>query len=114
TIRQFEIAYEQAADILAVIRQAAIGTNEKRRLEKDTLKLLKRMEKCCAHSVLEQHDKSKLQSKLKRLQGRFPKLAALESRPKAFKRLRLTERQVVERLVSLIYECSPNKGAARR
>lgn len=113
-IRQFEIAYDQAAANLAVIKQGLVGTSEKKRLEKDTLKLLKRMEKCCVHSILERKDKSKLQSKLKRLHGRVQKAIASQAKPKALKRLETTEKKIFEKLVSLIYECSPNKGAARQ
>jgi molecular chaperone HtpG len=113
-IRQFDIAYEQAAANISVIKQGLVGTSEKKRLDKDTVKLLKRMEKCCAHSALEQHSQSKLRLKLKRLHGRIQKAAASQAKPKALKGLEPTEKKILEKLVSLIYECSPNKGAARQ
>jgi hypothetical protein len=113
-IRQFEIAYEQSAANLAVIKQGLVGMSEKKRLEKDILKLLKRMEKCCVHSVLERQDKSSLQSRLKRLRTRIQKITASQAEPKAFKRLEPAEKKILEKLVPLIYECSPNKGAARQ
>lgn len=114
TIRQFEIAYDQVAENIAAMQQGALGLGEKRRFEKDARKLLKRMEKCCTHSVLQQHEQSKLQVKLKRIQGRLEKTADPESGRKAVKNLKPSEEKAFYKIVSLIYECSPNKTAARQ
>lgn len=114
TIRQFEISYSQVFENIAAIRQGALGPSEKKRFEKDARKQLKRMEKCCSHSALQQHEKSKFQTKLKRLQSRLEKVANLKPSSRAPKKLQTSEEKALYKIVSLIYECSPNKAAARQ
>src|SRR5262249_965292 len=106
TIRQFEIAYDQVAANIAAINQGVIGTKEKKRLEKDGYKSLKRMEKYCAHSVLEQHEKTKLQSKLKRIQRRLQRIDASRPGQKSTKKLQTAEGKAFQKFASLLYECS--------
>lgn len=114
TIRQFEIAYAQVAANIAAINQGVLGPTEKKRLAKEGHKSLKRMEKYCANSILEQHEKAKLQSKLKLIQRRLQKATDSKSGKKAPKKLQTAEGKAFQKFACLLYECSPNKTAARQ
>jgi hypothetical protein len=113
-IRQFEVSQDQANHNLSVVKQGAVGLGERKRLEKNTLNELKRMEKICSHTALGQDEKGKLHSSVRRLRNRFEKAFASKREHRALKRLRPEERKVYERFVSLVYECSMNKAAAKQ
>jgi hypothetical protein len=112
-IRQFEFASAQVSHNLSVISQGAIGQSDRKKLERDTLREFKRMEKIASHSALGSDDKTRLTRALHRYRRR---LATLDHRAehKALAAMAPRERKVVSRMCSLIYECSTNKGAARQ
>lgn len=113
-IRHYEAARVRAQENLAVIRQGVVGPVERKRLQKDTSKELKSMEKACKHTVLEENDSRALQRDFTHLFHRAAKLFASEAKHHVLGELKPRERILYERFFSLIYECSPNKGAAKQ
>jgi len=109
--RQFQMLSEQVGHNLSVISQAAIGQSDRKRLERDTLREFRRMEKIGCHPVLPSDEKARMARALSRYRRR---LASLDHRNehKVLAAMRGREKRVVSRLCSLIYECSANKAAA--
>ncbi len=112
-VRQFEVLSEQVVHNLAVMRQAAISKTDRKRLHKDTVRDVARIEKVADHSVLDS-----AQSKcISRAASRYKQQLVRTDHSRHHKTLaRMDEREkeVLTRMCSLIYECSPNKAAAKQ
>lgn len=112
-IRHYEAARVRVQENLAVIRQGVVGPTERKRLERDTSKEFRGMEKACKHTALEENDAKALQRDFHRLSRRAARLFASESKHHVLARMKPRERTFYERAFSLIYECSTNPGLAK-
>lgn len=112
-IRHYEAARVRVQDNLAVIRQGVVGPVERKRLQKDTSRELRGMEKACKHAALEENDAKTLQKDFSRLSRRAARLFASEAKHQMLAELKPRERKLYERVFSLIYECSTNPGLAK-
>jgi hypothetical protein len=111
--RQFQMLAEQVSHNLSVISQGAISQGDRKRLERDTQREFRRMEKIGSHPALVTGEKVRIARTLHRYRRR---LAAADhgSEHKALAAMKDQDRKVVRRLCSLIYECSANKAAAKQ
>jgi molecular chaperone HtpG len=110
--RQFDLLSEQVAHNLSVITQGAIGPSDRKRLERETSKEFKRMEKVGSHPVLASDEKTRIGRVLNRYRRRF---AAIDDKHehKTLTAMDGRDKKIVTRLCSLLYECSGNKAAAK-
>jgi hypothetical protein len=112
-IRQFVIWSEQVAHNLAVISQGAIGQAERKRLERETIKELKRIEKVGLHSMLDHDERQRITRALDRYKRRLRHIDH-KNQHKILAALNRSEKGIITRVCSLIYDCSPNKFAAKQ
>jgi molecular chaperone HtpG len=110
--RQFDLLSAQVAHNLSVIAQGAINESERKRLQRETIREFKRMEKVGAHPILSKDEKARMERALSRSRRR---LATVDERHehKALTALNRRDRKMVTRVCSLLYECSTNKAAAK-
>jgi len=111
--RQFEGLANQVAHNLAVISQGAIGESDRKRLQRETLRDFKRMEKVGSHSILTHDEKVRIA----RTVSRYRRQLGGTEGTREHRRLRAMnrrERQIVSRIFSILYECSANKAAAKQ
>ncbi|HZR32040.1 MAG TPA: ATP-binding protein [Terriglobales bacterium] len=112
-IRQFEMLSEQVVHNLAVMRQAAISQADRKKLHRDTVRDVGRIEKVADHSVLQSAQKKQMWRTLSRYKQQL--LHADHRRHhKALARMDEREKEVLTRVCSLIYECSANKVFAKQ
>jgi molecular chaperone HtpG len=112
-IRQFAICSKQVAHNLSMITQGAIGLAERKRLERDTNRELKRIEKIGTHSILEREEKQRMVRTLHYYQRRLQKINHKDQH-KTLATMELAEKTLVTRMCSVIYEYSSNKMAAKQ
>jgi Histidine kinase-, DNA gyrase B-, and HSP90-like ATPase len=112
-LRQFIILSDQVAHNLSVISQGAISQVDRKRLGRDTSKVLERIEKLGAHSILEPGDKQRILRALHRYQRRLGNIDD-SNQHKALAGMNRTERAIITRVCSLIYEHSGSKSAAKQ
>jgi hypothetical protein len=111
-LRQFVILSEQVSHNFSVMAQGAISQVDRKRVERDTAKLLERIEKLGAHSILEPADKDRILKAVRRYQRRLGKVDH-NTQHKALAGMHRTERAMVTRVCSLIYEYSGSKSVAK-
>lgn len=111
-LRQFVILSEQVAHNFSVISQGAISQVDRKRVERDIAKLLERIEKLGAHSILEPADKAGILKAVHRYQRRLGKIDH-NTQHKVLAGMNRTEKAMTTRICSLIYEYSGSKSAAK-
>lgn len=112
-LRQFVILSDQVAHNFSVISQGAISQVDRKRLRRDTAKVLERIERLGSHSILDPADKRRILSALHRYKRRLGHID--DSRQhKALAGMNRTEKAIVTRVCSLIYEHSGSKSAAKQ
>lgn len=112
-VRQFVILSEQVAHNLSVMSQGAIGQVDRKRLERETIKVLERIEKLGSHSILEPDAKRRMLRALHRYKHRLSHIDH-GSQHKLLATMNRQEKAIVTRVCSLIYEYSGNKSAAKQ
>jgi molecular chaperone HtpG len=112
-LRQFIILSDQVAHNLSVISQGAISQVDRKRLGRDTIKVLERIEKLGAHLILEAGDKQRILRALHRYQRRLGNIDD-SNQHKALAAMNRTEKAIITRVCSLIYEHSGSKSAAKQ
>jgi Histidine kinase-, DNA gyrase B-, and HSP90-like ATPase len=112
-LRQFVILSDQVAHNFSVISQGAISQVDRKRLGRDTAKVLERIEKLGSHSILEPGDKQRILRALHRYQRRLGQIDD-SNQHKALAAMNRTEKAIVTRVCSLIYEYSGSKSAAKQ
>ncbi|HEV3038906.1 MAG TPA: ATP-binding protein [Candidatus Angelobacter sp.] len=113
-VRQFQALQREVEHNLSVNRQGAAGLGEIAKCEKDSIRQLKRMEKISSHSSLQEHQQSKLTAVVNRLRRRVESEFKCDNEHRALRALKKSQKQHYERIISLIYECSVNKAAAKQ
>lgn len=111
-LRQFVILSEQVAQNFSVISQGAISQVDRKRVERDTTTLVERIEKLGAHSILEPVDKDRILKTVRRYRRRLGTIDH-NSQHKALAGMNRTEKAMVTRICSLIYEYSGSTSAAK-
>ena len=111
-VRQFDLASAHVAHNVSVISQGAIGQSERKKLARDTLREIKRMEKVGVHSSLTDSEKIRMGRTLNRYRRR---LSSVEDKHehRALTAMESRDKKIVSRLCSILYECSANKEAAK-
>jgi hypothetical protein len=112
-LRQFVIFSDQVAHNLSVISQGAISQVDRKRLGRDTAKVLERIEKLGSHSILEPSDKQRILRALQRYERRLGHIDD-SNQHKALAGMNRTEKAIITRVCSLIYEHSGSKSAAKQ
>lgn len=112
-VRQFELLSGQVIHNLAVLRQAAISQADRKKLHRDTLKDVARIEKVASHPVLESAQKQRMSRALSRYKQQLQR-ADHRRHHRALARMDDGKKEVLTRVCSLIYECSPNKAVAKQ
>lgn len=112
-IRQFEILSEQVVHNLAVMRQGAISQTDRKKLHKDTVRDVSRIEKVADHSILDLGQRKRIFRAVSRYRRQ---LLRTDHRlhHKALAQIGKREREILTRVCSLIYECSTNKVVAKQ
>ena len=113
-LRQYDIARQRVLQHLAIVRQGVVSASERRRLQKDTSKELQKMQKASNHTALAIKDCETLKKDFSRLSSRVQKAFDSEIKHKTFSNFKGKEKILLERLFSLIYECSNNASAAKQ
>lgn len=113
-IRHYEAARARIIENLAVVRQGILGPVDRKRLQRDTLRELRGMEKACTHAALEDTDSRAMRKDFDRVSRRAAKVFASEKKHRVLTELKPRDRTLYERLFSLIYECSNSAGAGKR
>jgi len=112
-IRQFEILSQQVVHNLAVMRQGAISQTDRKKLEKDTLRELARIDKVVAHSAVDPVQRKRMLRAVSRYKLQLHQ-ADHNRHHKLLAGMNKRDKEVLTRICSLIYECSSNKGAAKQ
>lgn len=112
-LRQFVILSDQVAHNFSVISQGAISQVDRKRLRRDTAKVLERIEKLGSHSILEPSDKQRVLRALHRYKRRLGHIDD-SNQHKALAGMNRTEKAIITRVCSLIYEHSGSKSAAKQ
>jgi molecular chaperone HtpG len=113
-IRKFQCLRTEINGNLSIIKQGALRASDRKRVEKQTLGDLKQMDKAFTHSALEPIQKARLQKQTARLRKTAEGVFASLPEHEVFRRLGDRDRTLYERFAQLIYECSPNKLAAKQ
>jgi molecular chaperone HtpG len=113
-IRQFQAVQRVVEHNLAINKQGAVGANGLEKLEKEAERELKRMEKLSSHSFLQTDQQRKMTTIVNRLLRRVEIEFKVANEHHAFKTSKKSEKKLYERVISLIYECSSNKLAAKQ
>jgi hypothetical protein len=111
-LRQFALGSDQVLHGLAVLRQAAVGGVERRKIVKEIKKELVRIEGVTRHHALENDEKQRLTRALDRYRRQLGSVDP-EKQHKVFGGMSPRDKKLLGRLCSLIYECSTNKSAAK-
>jgi hypothetical protein len=111
--RQFDVLSQQVAHSLSVISQGVIGEGDRKRIQRETIKDFKRMEKVGSHSILTSDEKVRIGRALNRYRRR---LANVDERQehKTLTAMNRRDKKIVSRVCSIVYECSANKAAAKQ
>jgi molecular chaperone HtpG len=113
TIRHFDMAFARVTNNVSIVRQGVLGARERQRLQKETSAELKEMEKSCSGSSLNSADRARLLASLRNIRRRWEKVLGADRHNGTLNRLRGRERSILERLFTLVYECSPNRQSAK-
>ena len=111
--RQFEVSSQQVAHNLSVISQGAIGEGDRKRIQRETVKEFKRMEKVAAHSILTSGEKTRIGQALNRYRRRLSNIDDRQEH-KTLTAMNRRDKKIVTRVCSIVYECSANKAAAKQ
>jgi molecular chaperone HtpG len=112
-VRQFVILSEQVGHNFSVMFQGAVSHVDRKRLERDTVKVLEKIEKLGSHSILEPAEKKRILRSLNRYRRRMNDIDHA-SQHKVLADMKGQEKTIVTRVCSLIYELSGNKSAAKQ
>ena len=112
-VRQFVILTEQVGHNLSVMSQGAISQTDRKRVERDTIRVLDRIEKLASHSILDPDEGKKMLRALHRFRRRIGDIDHANQH-KVLTGMNTREKVVVTRVCSLIYELSGNKSAAKQ
>lgn len=112
-IRQFELLGVQVAHNLSVLSQGAIGRTDRERVQRETIKEFKRMEKVRSRPALTDEDKGVMDRALNRYRKRLANMNHMNQH-KALAAMKSREKGTVTRICSLIYECSSNQSVAKQ
>jgi molecular chaperone HtpG len=113
-IRQFQTLQREVEHKFSVNKQGAVAVTELKKMEKDVGRDLNRMEQISAHSSLLADQRRKLTAIINRLRRRLDGEFKAANQHRVLKALKKPEKQVYERVIALIYECSANKAAAKQ
>lgn len=112
-LRQFGTLAEQIVRNLAIIRQGAISQANRKKLKKETLKDIARIEKVAEHSSIEPEQKRRMLRSISRYKDQLIQ-DSRGTQHKALARMQKRDKKTVTHMCSLIYECSTNKAAAKQ
>jgi molecular chaperone HtpG len=111
-LRQLEASSNDVIHSLAVLRQAAIGRADRKKVAREISKELKRIEKLGTHTVLEGDQKKRVVRTLHRYRQQLASFNHEEEHD-VLAGMNPREKSVLTRVCSLIYECSTNKAAGK-
>ena len=112
-VRQFVIFSAQVGHNLSVMSQGAISQTDRKRVERDTIRVLERIEKLASHSILDPDERKKMLRALHRYRRRMGDIDHANQH-KVLAGMNSREKAIVTRMCSLIYELSGNKSAAKQ
>jgi hypothetical protein len=112
-VRQFVILSAQVGHNLSVMSQGAISQTDRKRVERDTIRVLERIEKLASHSILDPDERTKMLRALHRYRRRMGDIDHANQH-KVLAGMNSREKAIVTRVCSLIYELSGNKSAAKQ
>jgi molecular chaperone HtpG len=112
-LKNFEFAAIKVDEKLGVLEQAAVGETDAEAIIQDIRADLHEMKKLTEATILLKEDRIALSTRHKALEERLETAKVAASDEGALSILPEGERSVVQRMVKLIYDCSPNKFAAK-
>jgi Histidine kinase-, DNA gyrase B-, and HSP90-like ATPase len=112
-LREFGRERANAKETIRIIKQGGVGATHRARLIGEIRQALATMEKVAARPALASQAKRKLYPKICRLQKEFAGILRAEYKNKSLARMPSHLRRAYEQVLSLVYECSPNRAAAK-
>ncbi len=112
-VRQFEILSDRAGHNLEVISQGAIDQADRKKLERETIRDVERIEKLGSHPTLQVEERRRIVRAVRRY-GRQLQYIDHKKQHKILAAKNPRERAIITRICSLIFECSGNKTAAKQ
>jgi len=111
-LRQFERQKDQVKRDLRIVKQGSVSAAERHVFALQIQQVLQSMEKALAKEALKL-DTPVLLPVLARLRREFTKVSATHYRAKVLDNLAPVQRHAYERAFALLYECSPDRAAAK-
>ena len=112
-IRQFESLQVQVKSILSILQQGAVSPVQSHKLKKQAIMILHRMDKASSHPALTLEHRRKFTLIIKRLQHKLREEEVSKRRHRILKQMPSSQQKIWERFITLLYEYSPNKIAAK-
>jgi hypothetical protein len=112
-IRQFEqgVSFIQSRHV--ILRQAAVSQGRRTKLKDEILDCATKLEKIASLSALDPKTRSVCHKRLSNLNAKLPQLFYSKARHENLKRFRGPRRRLVQKLVDIIYDASPNHTEAK-
>jgi molecular chaperone HtpG len=111
--REFLRQVENARQKLAIIKQGAVSRAEVGRLIREVRGQVPELEKVMAAGVFDPEDKAEAEREIQKLKREVLKAAETGRPAQALESFSKSQRQVYEKVFSLIYECAPNRIVAK-
>src|SRR5262249_51177689 len=112
-LRDFERYQTQIKDKAAILRQRSLGKVDSSRMVNGIEELLGLMDRIASLNHLDAHTREELSESVRDLRRSLRSLLRGSSNKSALAHLPAPKRRAYERMLALIYECSPNQSAAK-
>jgi len=112
-LREFGRERANAKDMVGIIQQGSVGATHRARLIGEIRQALATMEKIAARPALASQAKKTLHPRICRLQKEFAWILRTKYKDKRLVQMPSHLRRGYEQVLGLVYECSPNRAAAK-
>jgi len=111
--RDLFLTIERLEESLAIVRQGSLGKADRARLVREVKAAIPELEKRIGTTIMEDRDRPLAGAKVTNLKRQLSRIENQTSGKSPLAKLPDTERRAFEKVLSLIYECAPNRSAAK-
>jgi hypothetical protein len=112
-MRSFDVREQRLHELLRILTQHGTSRPQALRTRREIAAAVAEMKRLAQSTVLSEDDRHTLARRLRKIESRFDGLKSLEGIEDPFAEVSPAQRAAYEQIIDLIYDCSPNKAAAR-
>lgn len=112
-LKLFDLGAIKVDEQLKILEQGALDGNAAHALAEEVRSAMFEIKQVITSNALEEADRSALADRYSAMEERLKKAQRKKSSPKALTNLPKKDRDTIQRMISLIYECSANRVAAK-